>query len=150
VKKTAYALAACLVIPLFVSCPEPPPAAVVNQTGETTGGEFRWDGVYTGVIPGADGVRVRAQIVLHFDGTYEVLYRYMGKNIRNRLFTGKFTWNEEENTVSLDTNEIPPRYLLGNKTLAQLDAGGNVITGDQAESYVLRKNTLLTVFSRMR
>jgi uncharacterized lipoprotein NlpE involved in copper resistance len=96
-----------------------------------------WDGVYTGTVPGADS-GINVEITLRKDGTCNVSYQYTDKSNDVFVHTGTFTW-KDQNTVKLDTDEIPPYYLVGKNTLTQLDMDGEKINGVYAGNYVLKK-----------
>jgi uncharacterized lipoprotein NlpE involved in copper resistance len=95
-----------------------------------------WDGIYTGIVPGADS-SINVEIILRKDSTYTVSYQY-DKNNNIFMHTGTFTWRDEY-TVKLDNKEIPPYYLVGKTTLTQLNMAGEKITGVHAKDYVLKK-----------
>jgi uncharacterized lipoprotein NlpE involved in copper resistance len=97
-----------------------------------------WDGVYTGIVPGADS-GINVEITLKRDGTYNVSYQYIDKGNDVFVYAGIFTWRDE-NTVEFDNKEIPPYYLVGEKTLTQLNMAGEIIDGVHARNYVLKKN----------
>ena len=101
-----------------------------------------WAGVYTGVIPSASGMGINVRFTLNADETYTVEYQYIGKSDEVFPRTGTFTWNPEGDTIildSVDTDDFPPYYKVGENTLTHLDIEGNIITGDLADDYVLRK-----------
>jgi uncharacterized lipoprotein NlpE involved in copper resistance len=98
-----------------------------------------WAGVYTGIIPAADAEGINVEMTLANDGTYMVLYQYIGKSDDAYSQTGTFKWNSDGNTVILDNKEIPPYYKVGENTLIQLDMNGETIVGDLANNYVLKK-----------
>jgi len=101
-----------------------------------------WAGVYTGVIPSASGEGIDVKVTLNANETYKVEYRYIGQS--DEVFTnaGKFTWNPERNIVIMpnEREDLPPSYYkLGEKALIHLDIEGNIITGELAHSYILKK-----------
>jgi uncharacterized lipoprotein NlpE involved in copper resistance len=97
-----------------------------------------WDGLYTGTIPAADAEGINVQITLNLDETYEVQYEYIG---RQNSFTSKgtFKWDDDGGVITLDAEDLPPYYMVGENTLTQLDMQGKAITGNLADMYVLRK-----------
>jgi len=98
-----------------------------------------WPGVYTGVIPAADGPGIDVRITLNPDQTYELRYEYLERT--NSVFTGKgkFKWDNAGNVITLDDKTFPPYYRVGENILTQLDMKGKEITGSLANNYVLRK-----------
>jgi uncharacterized lipoprotein NlpE involved in copper resistance len=100
-----------------------------------------WKGTYSGVIPCADCEGIRVEITLN-DNTYQASYLYLGKQDATQdLFSGKFSLDTSSNIITLDNQEIPPYYQVGENKLTQLDMEGDEITGEMAEMYVLTKNT---------
>ena len=100
-----------------------------------------WAGTYAGIIPCADCEGISVSVILNPDETYMVSYLYLGKDDNfPESFSGKFSWDEAGSTITLDTNEIPPHYKVGENRLIQLDMEGNLITGALADQYVLGKN----------
>jgi uncharacterized lipoprotein NlpE involved in copper resistance len=99
---------------------------------------LNWDGVYTGVIHCADCPGIEVQLTLNTDATYAITYLYQEKN-NSYTYSGTFKWDETGNKITLDTNEVPPHYAVGENTITQLDMEGNKITGELADKYVLVK-----------
>lgn len=58
-------------------------------------------------------------------------------SIRRTL--GKYSWNEEGNTITLEGVEDYNRFFVAENALILLDKDGNKPTADQAESRTLRK-----------
>jgi uncharacterized lipoprotein NlpE involved in copper resistance len=101
-----------------------------------------WAGVYTGVIPSAGGEGIDIKVTLHTNETYKIESRYIGKSDEVFTNTGKFTWNSERNIVMIASEkegEPPTYYKLGEKALIHLDIKGNIITGQLANDYILKK-----------
>ena len=48
-------------------------------------------------------------------------------------------WNKEGNTITLEGEDKPNQYFVGENTLTQLDIDGNKIKGEIEEDYILRK-----------
>lgn len=99
-----------------------------------------WHGRYVGVVPCADCPGIETVITLNQDHTYQLRTRYLGKDDRIFERQGKFVWEENGNVIVMqDFPEGPDRYHVGENVLFQLDKQGKRITGDLAESYILRK-----------
>lgn len=98
-----------------------------------------WAGSYQGEIPGADVPGIKVDIILYEDESYNITYVYLGKDSEPFVFTGTFKWDDEGNTIILDSTVFPPYYRVGENTLTQLDMDGNIITGQLADLYVLKK-----------
>ncbi|MDR0872509.1 MAG: copper resistance protein NlpE [Prevotellaceae bacterium] len=97
-------------------------------------------GVYNGVLPCADCEGIKTMLELQADSSYILETQYLGKSEEINNYVGKFTLNED--VLVLDNakyNGFNTQYLVGDSTLTQLDAEGNVIAGEFAAMYVLRK-----------
>lgn len=64
---------------------------------------------------------------------------YEGKSAEPFKSTGKFNWDANGSTIQLE-GEKPGRFQVGENQLFQLDAEGKRITGDLADSYILKKD----------
>ena len=100
---------------------------------------LNWAGIYTGVIPAADGPGINVRIALNGNGAYEISYQYIERGEERFESAGTFTWDESGNIIILDTVEFPPYYRVGENRLIQLDMEGKDITGMLADNYVLSK-----------
>ncbi|GHU14792.1 copper homeostasis protein [Betaproteobacteria bacterium] len=108
------------------------------DAAHTLENSLSWVGVYEGTVPGANSA-IHILLTLGDDKKYSISYQYVDKG--NEIFTdsGAFQWNEAENTIILDSKDLPPYYRVGEGVLTQLDMSGNPITGEHADSYVLKK-----------
>ena len=129
-----YILLVLLSITLLGSC-------VSNKAGNANTPEFGldWVGVYSGVIPAADGPGIEVQITLNSDRTFTVQYKYIDRIDSTFIHEGKFTWNKTGEIIVLDIENIPPYYKVGENKLIQLDMQGKEIIGALADHYVLKK-----------
>jgi len=98
-----------------------------------------WAGVYTGTIPSASGSGIDVRLKLNGDQTYELRYEYVGKPDNTFTLTGSFKWNDTGDTVNLGIADTPSYYKIAENKLIQLDMKGNLITGNLADDYVLKK-----------
>ena len=102
-----------------------------------------WDGTYSGIMPCADCAGIETTLTLNRNSTYKLSTRYMGEeDIQAVVKEGAFKWTEDGSTIvleSLNNNEYPTKYKVGENKLIQLDLDGNVITGELADDYVLLK-----------
>ncbi|MDR0561912.1 MAG: copper resistance protein NlpE, partial [Spirochaetaceae bacterium] len=116
---------------------EPEPQGQAIDAVHNTRNSVDWAGAYTGMIPAADGPGIDVTIELRYDDTYTLTYAYVD---RDSSFTvsGTFAWDEAWSIITLDNDEVPPHYIVGEHTLTQLDMSGNVITGDLADMYILK------------
>jgi uncharacterized lipoprotein NlpE involved in copper resistance len=125
-KKSFFAIIASLLLLNFISCEN----------------SSNWAGTYAGVIPAADAEGINVKITLNADKTYSVEYQYIGKGDEVFTNTGTFNLNSEKNTITLNKekeDDFSKYYKLGENTLTQLDLAGNIITGELADNYVLKK-----------
>jgi len=132
-KKSLFAVLATLLLLNFISC---------EKTRHNSKNSLDWAGIYTGVIPSAGGMGINVKVTLDTDETYTVEYQYIGESDEIFSSTGTFSWNSEGDTIILDSegeDGFPPYYKLGENTLTHLDLEGNIITGDLADDYVLKK-----------
>lgn len=112
--------------------------AVVDM--HTSQNSLDWTGKYKGTLPCADCEGIETTVELNQDLTFKITQKYLGKS-DDDVFTetGSFKWNEEGSNVELETSGRLTRYKVGENQLIMLDADGNIITGDLAEYYILRK-----------
>jgi heat shock protein HslJ len=101
-----------------------------------------WAGTYTGVVPCADCKGIQTQIVLNADKTYKLTRQYLEKEAISESFTGTFQWSIDGNVIrlnDLDEKDFPVRFKVGENILTQLDMDGNIITGENAQNYIISK-----------
>ncbi|MDR1200471.1 MAG: copper resistance protein NlpE [Tannerellaceae bacterium] len=97
------------------------------------------DGIYEGELPTASAGGMNVKVILS-GNTYEMSITYLGKPDAPVVETsGEFTWNDESTIITLTGEEAPNKYLVGENTLTCLDADGNIITGELADMYILKK-----------
>ena len=108
------------------------------KTDDKTKTNFYWVGVYTGLIPSADGTGINVQITLRSGEGYTIVYNYVDKP---GIFTesGTFNWDKAGKIITLNNTTFPPYYRVGGNYLLQLDMKGKKITGKLADQYVLKK-----------
>ncbi|GBR77542.1 lipoprotein NlpE [Candidatus Termititenax dinenymphae] len=99
---------------------------------------LNWDGVYTGVIPAADGPGIDVKLTLGLDYKYTLTYKYLEKT-GTFNHSGTFVWSSDGSNITLDTDQVPNHYKVGENILWQLDLQGNRITGSLADKYTLQK-----------
>jgi uncharacterized lipoprotein NlpE involved in copper resistance len=100
---------------------------------------LNWEGLYTGTIPAASSPGISVRLTLNRDETFTISYQYIDRPEGDYSGEGKFTWNSAGNTITLETGDFPPYYLVGENRLTQLDMQGQPITGTLADNYVLTK-----------
>lgn len=99
-----------------------------------------WTGTYAGVIPCADCAGIQLSIELSDDNTYTMKQTYLGEDDSNSFdASGKFSWNKKGNVITLGEGERVRLFKVVENQLILLDKGGNVITGELADKYILAK-----------
>lgn len=99
-----------------------------------------WTGTYSGTMPCASCAAIQTTISLSDEGTYKLKMVYLGEDEPNTVeASGAIDWNEAGNTITLQDEDEPNQYFVGENYLAKLDIDRNRITGDLAEKYLLRK-----------
>jgi uncharacterized lipoprotein NlpE involved in copper resistance len=132
-------LSACEPRKTQTSPPEPtsPPSQSIDAAHNSEN-SVNWAGVYEGMVPGANS-DIHILITLGYDEKYSVTYQYVDKGSENFTESGTFRWNDAGDTIILDSKDLPPYYRVGEGHLIQLDMSGNPITGEHADSYVLKQ-----------
>ncbi len=100
---------------------------------------FDWSGTYHGTLPCADCAGIDMTITLNQDGTYELTQSYLDKEGIQRTSKGPFSWNESKDTVTLNNEDVPNQYFVGEDVLMKLDLNGEIVTGELSSSYNLFK-----------
>jgi uncharacterized lipoprotein NlpE involved in copper resistance len=100
-----------------------------------------WEGVYEGTTPCADCEGIETKLTLNSDNTFELTQTYLGKKEENTRYTssGDFTWNEAGSNIILKAQDITIRFQVGENEVTMLDMAGNVVSGELANFYVLKK-----------
>lgn len=112
------------------------PTQVVDEHNAKNSLDYK--GTYAGKVPTASGEGMIVTIELG-DDTFVKKTVYVGKKDTFEE-NGKYTWNSEGNTITLEgVKDSPGKYFVGENTLTQLDMDGNKITGDLADMYILKK-----------
>lgn len=94
-----------------------------------------WAGTYSGTIPCASCPGINTHITLNADGTFEKSEEYLEEKDGVFDTKGTFVWLADGSSVTLDEQV----YRVGENELIMLDAAGNVVEGDLAENYILKK-----------
>ena len=100
-----------------------------------------WAGIYEGTTPCADCEGIKTVLELRDDKTYALSQTYLGNPEAENEFTktGDFVWDETGSKVLLKSENDTLQYKVGENQLWMLDKSGNVITGDLADLYILKK-----------
>ena len=132
-KKKSLVLCILLVVFLISSC------ISMDNRGEKRVAQDGWAGVYSGIIPAADGPGIDVILILRSYGTYILIYNYVDRGGEDFIFSGRLNWDAATNIITLDIDNFPPYYELGRGILTQLDLAGRRITGELAGNYILRR-----------
>ena len=101
-------------------------------------------GSYKGITPCADCEGIETTLFLTDEFNYVLQTKYLGKKeAAVNEQKGTYSWNEAGNTVILSgIKNGPSQYFVGENYVTQLDREGNKITGDLADKYILKKQTV--------
>jgi len=131
--------------PLLIACST---AACVPQTSApdvsaaaSTQTSAAWLGSYAGILPCASCSGIETTLTLNADGTYSIKELYQGEG-KPFVTKGTYTLDKAGTKVTLiDKNDNGEHrsYKLGKGKITALDMSGNVITGNMAALYVLKK-----------
>ncbi len=112
-----------------------------GHRGATT---LDWNGTYVGTLPCADCEGILTSLTLGEDSSYTLATRYLGKDDKVFEERGRFSRSADGSTIHLEnTSNTPWAYRIGENMLSQLDLEGQVISGELADRYVLRKRIAL-------
>ena len=131
----------------FISCKKetnqetevaPIDSTIVQVDEHNAKNSLDYQGNYRGNLPCADCESIETTISLTED-SYIKETVYKGKSSKVFKETGKFTWNDAGNTITLSGSEAPDQYFVGEGVLFHLDADGNRVEGDLASNYQLSR-----------
>ncbi|OBX24426.1 MULTISPECIES: copper resistance protein NlpE N-terminal domain-containing protein [Bizionia] len=107
----------------------------------TSQNSLDWIGTYDGTLPCADCEGIKTTIRLNEDMSYEAVMDYLGKKDGVFETRGYYKWEDNgQNILLSDDNET--KFKVGENRLIQLDKSGEVVTGELAEFYVLKKQDM--------
>ncbi|MGO3181625.1 MAG: copper resistance protein NlpE [Aequorivita sp.] len=99
-----------------------------------------WAGVYEGTTPCADCEGIKVVLELKNDKTYTISRTYIGKPEDTKYEgSGAFYWGENGSEIDLETDGEPIPLKVGENQLWLLDGDRNIIDGDLADMFILRK-----------
>ena len=145
-KKIVFILSiVCLFVVVTISCKCKSKEECANpaQTEDNSATCLDWVGTYSGLLPCADCSGIETQLSLKEDNTYQITWKYMEKNDNVYVEEGTFVWDATGGIITLenlDVTKFPTMYKVCENSLLQLDLEGNVVTGEIADKYILRKN----------
>ncbi|MCO6497085.1 MAG: copper resistance protein NlpE N-terminal domain-containing protein [Chitinophagaceae bacterium] len=126
---------------VFTSCNSGSEAKTETETeaisdGHNSQNSLDWAGIYQGTLPCADCAGIKTTLELKNDNTYTLTQEYIDRDTFNE--NGTFGWDADGSVITLSSNG--QKYKVGENILFALDQDGNVVTGDLAENYKLKKN----------
>ncbi len=102
-----------------------------------------WQGTYKGVLPCADCPGIDVTLTLNENGTYVRETKYQGDKAASMPVDkeeGSFTWSTDGQKITLNNiTDGSNQYFVGENMLYTLDAEGNRVEGELAETYILKK-----------
>lgn len=127
--KTKFSL--CLYTAIAVT------AAMAATSCKNGNDETGYYGTYHAVMPAADCPGIGTTVILDSNGVYTIEREYLERFSAYRE-TGKYT--ENEGKLTLISNDNDTSYLkIADGAMQWLDRQGNEITGDHADSYMLKR-----------
>ncbi|KIA98649.1 hypothetical protein OA93_09155 [Flavobacterium sp. KMS] len=118
------------------------PDTEVTHDEHNSENSLDWSGTYKGVIPCADCEGIEQEITINEDKTFTLKETYLGKTKDNKFTeTGTFTWDKDGSIITTITNDKSrtTSYIVGERTLTQLDMDNKEITGPLAKNYILNQ-----------
>lgn len=100
-----------------------------------------WPGVYEGTTPCADCEGIKTTLQLNDDETYVMSQTYLKSGNDDVTFeeSGKFKWNDAGSQIIIESEKLRIRFQVGENEVTMLDMRGNVVSGELANFYVLKK-----------
>ena len=112
-------------------------AAMAVTSCKNGNDETGYYGTYHAVMPAADCPGISTTVILDSNGVYTIEREYLERFSAYRE-TGKYT--ENEGKLTLISNDNDTSYLkIADGAMQWLDRQGNEITGDLADSYMLKR-----------
>ena len=100
-----------------------------------------WDGTYKGVTPSASGEGIETTITLNKDLSFVEKTKYLGKSKEVFETKGSFIWDKSGKKIILfEKGEEYKKLMVGEDKVILLDLEGNVIDGNLADKYILKKS----------
>ncbi len=132
-KKIVYLL---LIVLFFNACQS-------NQEKKTTTDKhstehtLSCEGTYKGTFPCADCSGIEVSLQLNSDKTFVYQMVYIDKE--DARFEYKGNYSVEKNILTIQENNEPVYFSVGDNTLTLLDSNLKPNTGELAEHYILKK-----------
>ena len=120
---SAVALSAC-------SKPNETPSATAPNTNSQTDmnthqtptvNNLNWVGDYKGVLPCADCNGIETELELNADNSYELSEEYLGKKTQEAKYKGQFTFDSNNNVITLDSQGQNRKFFVGDNFIELRD-----------------------------
>ncbi|MDC8001513.1 copper resistance protein NlpE [Aequorivita todarodis] len=101
-----------------------------------------WAGVYEGTTHCADCEGIKTVLELRKDKTFILSQTYLSdyeEKEKEMGEEGSFSWDETGSKIILKTKDGTIQFKVGENQLTMLDMSGNLITGELADFYILKK-----------
>lgn len=99
-----------------------------------------WHGAYQGVTPCADCEGIDTTLTLNQDKTYQLTRTYLGKSAEAFQQEGTFSWDKTGRVVILEgLTHGPDQFFVAENRVIMQDMEGDMIEGELADRYVLKK-----------
>ena len=114
---------------------EPETENAVKDDSHNSQNSLDWAGLYEGTLPCADCEGIKTTIEINKDNTFTIKEDYLGKG--NFEEKGTISWDDAGGVITMSDSKR--KYKVGENVLFALDQEGNVITGELADNYLLKK-----------
>ena len=104
---------------------------------------LEFHGVFYGFLPCTDCNGIKSTLSLKQKNNYLLVTQPAKESSRESYEKGKYTWNDETNTVVLTPRDESKtrQYLIKDEgTLILLNSDGSPMKGDKSDSYTLRRS----------
>lgn len=99
------------------------PAAAKPDAAHNSRNSLDWAGVYEGVLPCASCPGVQTRLTLNRDESFELSTLYLDRDKAPSIVRGRFSWQPSGNAITLDTQQGGQQFMVGEGSVAQIDAG---------------------------
>jgi uncharacterized lipoprotein NlpE involved in copper resistance len=123
----------------------------VQATADNSKNALDWNGQYKGLLPCADCEGIATTLTLSSDGSYQRVMYYRGKTEDAFVDRGTFSWDDSGSVIRLALEDGSSQsYKVGENQLWHLDREEQMIKGDLADQYLLKKNRMDTTLENKR
>lgn len=108
------------------------------DTTHTSQNSLDWQGSYEGTLPCADCPGITVTVTLKDEGVFTYQADYLERDLVV-ADSGAFTWRDNGSVAHLNSMNVDVRFQVGENQLFYLDENGERVSGELAESYILKK-----------